>query len=134
GHTTAGDLQQPTLERAEGRVVFEARHLLGDRDDRLLYGILGLGVVQPRLESEVIDESPVGVEELAPTVLVVPVFQPAQQAAARWNESVFVHALRQLWYPYSEIFGLKPTGRSCLVFDTIYDLRFAIYAPIGLPT
>ena len=84
-------LLKPVFERAFRPVVFEAEHLLGHGDDRLLHDILRLGVVQPGLRGDAVNQLGVGVEELLPTRLVFPVFQPAEQAAAGRNKFVFVH-------------------------------------------
>src|SRR6266704_533678 len=87
----ASDEQQPALERADRRVVFEPRYLPGHDNNRLLHDILRLGVGQAGFDGHAIDESAVRVEELLPTFLVVPVLEPAEQTAAGWDEVVVVH-------------------------------------------
>src|SRR6266480_6811899 len=74
------DLQQPALERAERRISFELTHLFGHREDRFLDDILSFRLRQPGLAGDAINELPIGVKEVLPTGLVLPVLQPLQQA------------------------------------------------------
>jgi hypothetical protein len=77
------DRQQPGAEAALGPVVAEGRHLLGDRDHGVLHNLLGLRLAELRLDADGVDQAPVGLEEFAPTVLVLMVLQPEQQALTR---------------------------------------------------
>jgi hypothetical protein len=87
----AGDLQQPALERADRWIVPKPLHLVGRRNDSLLHDVLRGRVIQPGLARKLVNQPPVRVEEVAPTVLVVPVLEPAEQTAAGGNEYVFFH-------------------------------------------
>src|SRR6266853_1141021 len=87
----ARDQQQPTLERAERRIVFEPWYLPGDNDDRLLHDILSLGIVQAGFDRDAVNQPCIRVEELLPARLVVPILESGEQTAASRNEFVVVH-------------------------------------------
>ena len=92
---SAGDEQEPGFEGADGRVVFEVRHLAGDGDDGVLDNVLGLGFTQASAEGDAVNQFPISVEEVLPAFLVVPLLQTAEQRAARWYEFGRVHLNRR---------------------------------------
>src|SRR6185503_14795561 len=50
--------------------------------------ILRFGICQSGLDGQAVDQPPMGVEKVPPTLVVVPVFQPAEQALARREKRV----------------------------------------------
>src|ERR1051326_1353899 len=66
-------------------------HLFGYRKNRFLNYVLRLWVIQAGLHGDSIDQFPIGVKELLPTLLIVPVLQTGQDAAAGGNQFVLVH-------------------------------------------
>ena len=97
-----------------GGAGLELAHLLGDGDDDLLHDLLRLGVREAGFERGAVNEFPVSVKELAPTVLVVPVLEPAQQAPARGQEFVCIRFHGKRWpgraarpgVPHGQLFEL----------------------------
>src|SRR5579859_1664911 len=83
-----GDGQKPGLEGASGRVIFKARDAFGNRQDGFLDRLLRLLMGQTAFDGEAIDKFPVSVEKILPTLVVLPVFQAAQQALSG-REQVF---------------------------------------------
>src|SRR2546427_5222585 len=83
---------EPTLEGTHLRFVFELRNGFGDGDKRLLHDILGLRFAQPRLDGHPVNQLPVRVEEIVPTLLIAQIFDSSQQALPGRDELVRVHA------------------------------------------
>jgi len=79
-----GVREQPGLEAA-ARIVFEiARlHFFRDGDHGGLDHLLRLGVVEAGLARDAVNQPPIAVEEFLPAFLVVPVFEPGEETAAR---------------------------------------------------
>src|SRR5438034_5565519 len=98
-----GDLEQPALERAVRRVGFELPDLLGHGNDRLLHYLLGFRVAQAGLDRNAVDQLPVRIEEILPTLAVVPVLQPADKTPAGRNQLIrrFIHWHVQTILPYT---------------------------------
>ena len=69
----AGHIQEPSFKGADGRVVFESRHVPGDREHRFLDDILRFGVGQAGFAGDAVDQFPIRIEELLPGGLVLPV-------------------------------------------------------------
>src|SRR5207244_13490343 len=63
-------------------------HVLANRHDRLLDDVLGFGVREARFDRHSVNQFPIGVEELAPTLLVVPVLQPFDQGPTRRKQFI----------------------------------------------
>ncbi len=77
------EVHEPAFERTNLGIVFEFPHGLGRGQHRFLDHVFRLGLGQTGFERHAVDEFPVRVEEDAPAFLILPVFQPAQQAASR---------------------------------------------------
>jgi len=58
------------------------RHFFRHRNQRILNNILRFGVAQACLDGNRINQLPIGIEELTPALLVLPIFQPCQKAQA----------------------------------------------------
>src|SRR5712692_12088519 len=97
---------EPTLEGTHLRLVFELRNGFGDGDKRLLHDILGLRFAQPRLDGHPVNQLPVRVEEIVPTLLIAQVFDSSQQALPGRDELVRVHA-----HNYGALPRLSQPGR-----------------------
>ncbi len=70
GNAPAGDREQETSERAGLRLGFKVRHAPGHGNDRLLHGVLRLGIGETRLRRNAVDQPPIEIKEFAPTLLV----------------------------------------------------------------
>src|ERR1035438_3272633 len=57
----------------------EGPQALHGGNDRLLNGILRLGISEPAFDRRAVDEPPIRVKKDSPVLLVVPVFEPAQE-------------------------------------------------------
>lgn len=88
GNAPAGDRQQPGFEGSNRPAISEVRHFLGHGDDRFLHDFLRLRVRQPGLDGDAVDQFSVGVEKLAPALLVLPIFQTAEQGLPGRNELI----------------------------------------------
>ncbi len=86
GNLRAGHRQQPGFEGALGGIVSEALDAFGHAEDGFLDDLLRLRMREAALEREAVDELPLGVEEVAPTAVIVPILEPPQQAGARRNQ------------------------------------------------
>src|SRR5262245_34948142 len=80
--TTPGNQAEPITKTAALTVIPILPHLLGDRHDSFLYDIPRLRFGKACLNCHGIDEFPVGVEKLLPTVLIFPIPQSADQTGA----------------------------------------------------
>ena len=74
----AGYLQEPRFKRASLRIILEVRDFLRNFEDRLLHDVFALRFRQSRSVGDIKNKSPVGGEEVAPTLAIIPVFQAAQ--------------------------------------------------------
>ena len=92
GHAPAGHIQEPGLEGADGGVIFEVGHVFGDGNHCFLHDVLCFRLGQPAFASDVVDEFPVGIEEVLPTGLVLPILEPLDEGSAGWDQ--LVHGLR----------------------------------------
>jgi hypothetical protein len=82
GDPPASDGGEERFERADRGIILEVRHLLGHRDDGILHDILGFGFGKAGATGHAVEHFPVGIEEILPTLLVVPIPEPFQQAGA----------------------------------------------------
>ena len=87
-------MQKPAFERADFGVVFESTHFFGHRDDRLLYYFLGFGVGESGPEGHSVNQFPIGIEEVFPAFLVVPVLQAVEQASTRRDQVLWISCHR----------------------------------------
>ena len=94
GDAPAGHVQEPGLEGANRRVIFEGGHVLGDRDHRFLHHILRFSPGQATLDGDAVDEFPVRVKKILPARLILPVFEALNQSCPRRNQ--FIHRLCHL--------------------------------------
>src|SRR5262249_22003920 len=69
-------------------IIDKAFDLSRHGNDRLLDDVMGFGVREAGLSRDAINQTPVSVEEIMPTLTIFPVFQPAQQAKARRDQIV----------------------------------------------
>src|SRR5438270_5312117 len=95
GDARAREVEEPAFKRATARVGFELAHFLGDRDYDFLDDFLRLGMTEPGLAGGVVDQLPVSIEKLPPALLVLPIFEPAQETPTcrQRGVGVMVHAL-----------------------------------------
>ena len=88
GDPPPGQMQQPGLERTESGIGFELGNFLRDRDDRFLDDLLRLDVRHARFYRHSVNQLPIRVEKIPPTLLVVAILHPAQKAVPRRNEVI----------------------------------------------
>lgn len=86
----AGQVSQPRLESASFRVVIESLDRPGHGEDRFLHNILGFLFRQTRFACGAMDQVAINVEKLPPTLLIIPVLDPAQQTFACWDEFIWL--------------------------------------------
>ncbi len=88
-HPATDDEMEPGFERAAFLGVEPAfTQTLGHGDHSFLDDIEGIVVGEPRAKGDAVQELPVGVEEGAPALLIVPVPQSAQQAVPRGQKLI----------------------------------------------
>src|SRR5688572_21485629 len=89
GDAAADDDLEPGLERTSFRgLETSVTQSLGHSHDGFLHDVTRVLVRQAGLDRDAVEEFPVGVEEIAPALLVVPAFETAQQTRPRRNELV----------------------------------------------
>src|SRR5436190_11968422 len=71
-----------------GQIVLEAGHLFGYGHERLLHGVLRFGIAQAGFAGQAVNQLAIGVEEIPPTLLVIPVLQAAQETPASRDKFV----------------------------------------------
>src|SRR6266850_4579730 len=64
------------------------RHPPGEINERVLHDILRGGVIEAGMARDVVNEPPVAIEELAPSVLVLAIAQARQKAPARRQQRI----------------------------------------------
>ena len=92
GNPLPREQQQPGLERTLRRIVLEFGDVLAHRNDRFLNRVFSLRFAQPGFARHPINQTPVGVEKLLPTLSVIRILQAAEQTASRRQQ--FVGVLR----------------------------------------
>ncbi len=114
-----GEMAEPVFEPALFWVVLKFLDRFRHRNDRLLHDLLGLVLAQAGFKGGGENELPVNAEEFAPSLVVIPILQPAQQALACRNKvRLFLHTpafagqyIR--WTRREKAFNRQPQTLSC---------------------
>src|SRR6185503_15638883 len=70
------------------RVVSELRHAASQIDEGVLHHILRRSVVETGIARHVVNQTPIGVEELSPALLILAVAQARQKALPRLQKHI----------------------------------------------
>src|SRR5579862_339234 len=81
-------LQEPALERTHLSIILEIGDVFGDRYHRFLDHVLRFSLVQTAFDRDAIDEFPVGVEEILPTLLILPILEALDQSCTGANQGI----------------------------------------------
>src|SRR5262245_20496164 len=88
GYFLARHRKQPGLKSARLRVVLKLAYTFGNRHERFLHDFLGLLMLQSSVESELINQAPIGIEKRTPTLLVFPILEPTQETLASRDQVI----------------------------------------------